>query len=134
MTVLNEVDAGDASDKEERLTFPPHLRIRSGRDFEKVYGEKQKASDSVMLVFGARNGLEHSRIGLSVSRRHGNSVMRHRLRRLLREAFRLEQHNIPVGMDLVLIPGREARQATQEKYRESLVKLTKRLATRFSDG
>ncbi|HWL08610.1 MAG TPA: ribonuclease P protein component [Planctomicrobium sp.] len=116
----------------ERLTFPSHFRIRSGRDFERIYEIKQKASDPILLIFGGTNGLPHSRIGLSVSRRHGNSVARHRLRRLLKEAFRLEQHHLPSGLDLILIPGRESRHATQEMFRESLVQLSRRLAKRLS--
>ncbi len=114
-----------------RLTFPKHFRIRSGRDFERIYARKQKASDSVMLVFADANGMTHPRIGMSISRRHGNSVVRHRLRRLLREAFRLEQHQLPVGLDLILIPGREARTATQQMFRESLVRLSRKLASRI---
>ncbi|SFI79935.1 ribonuclease P protein component [Planctomicrobium piriforme] len=114
-----------------RLTFPPHFRIRSSLDFERIYAQKARFSDPVMLIFAAPNDLPHPRIGLSVSRRHGNSVKRHRLRRLLREAFRLEQHHLPVGIDFILIPGRETATATQADYRRSLVKLAQRAAERW---
>jgi len=50
------------------------------------------------------NGLPHLRLGLSVSRKYGGAVQRNRLRRLYREAFRLTRHEMPVGLDLVLIP------------------------------
>lgn len=55
-------------------------------------------------MFGLRNGLAHTRFGLSVSRKNGGAVVRNRLKRLLREAFRLEQHALPAGLDLILIP------------------------------
>jgi ribonuclease P protein component len=114
-----------------RLTFPRDRRLRSGRDFERIYTLKQKAGDDVLLLFGANNELGRTRIGLSVSRRNGNSVQRHRLRRLLKEAYRLEQHHIPEGLDLILIPSRNAAAAPLEAFRESLVKLAGRLSRKL---
>jgi ribonuclease P protein component len=116
----------------QRLTFPKKFHLRSPRDFERVYGLKQKAADDNLLIFAARNELSHLRLGLSVSRRHGNSVQRHRLRRLLREAVRLEQHDLPAGLDLILIPGRQASTATIDELRRSVVKLTHKLSRRLS--
>lgn len=55
-------------------------------------------------MFAAKNSLGVTRVGLSVSRKHGPAVRRVRLKRLLREAFRLAQHDLPAGLDLVLIP------------------------------
>jgi len=115
----------------QRLTFPHDRRLRSGLDFEKIYGLKQKMADGKLIIFAARNEIGSTRIGLSVSRRHGNSVVRHRLRRLLREAYRLEQHSIPEGLDLILIPGRDSGTATQQDYRDSIVRLTGRLVRKF---
>jgi len=108
--------------------------LRSGLDFERIYGLKQKIADGKLVIFAARNECGLTRIGLSVSRRHGNSVLRHRLRRLLREAYRLEQHRIPEGLDLILIPGRGSNLATQQDYRDSIVRLTGRLVRKFFQG
>lgn len=80
-------------------------------------------------MYMARNHVPWSRVGFSISRKHGNSVVRHRLRRLLREAFRLSQHDIPAGWDLILIP-KQGSQAKLEELQESLVSLTRRLAKR----
>ena len=81
-----------------------HQRIRSGKDFERIYAARTTARAPGLLVFATKNDLEHTRIGLSVSRKNGNAVVRNRLKRLLREAFRLEQHALPAGLDLLLIP------------------------------
>lgn len=110
--------------------FPSTRRLRSERDFERIYALKQRAGDSHLLVFAAVNPLGSTRIGLSVSRKHGNSIVRHRIRRLLREAYRLSQHDVPEGLDLILIP-RENSGAGLKEYQSSLTALTRRLAKRL---
>ena len=111
-------------------TFPRSRRIRSSQEFEWIYAQRQRAGDDHLLVFAAANGLEHPRLGLSVSKKHGNAVRRARLKRLLREAFRLSQHELPPGLDLILIP-RQGTAAGLEEFRGSLVRLVRRLAKRL---
>ncbi len=113
----------------ERLRFRPHHRLRSTRDFDRVYGQKQRTSDANVLIYMARNDLPWSRVGFSISRKHGNSVVRHRLRRLLREAFRLSLTDLPAGWDFVLIP-KDGAEPTVEALQASLKTLTKRVARR----
>ena len=111
-------------------TFPRSRRIRSSQEFERIYAQRQRAGDDHLLVFAAANGLEHTRLGLSVSKKHGNAVCRARLKRLLREAFRLSQHELPPGLDLILIP-RQGTSAGLEDFCGSLVRLVRRLAKRL---
>lgn len=111
--------------------FPRARRLLKTRDFDRVYGMKQRAGDVRLLIFAAPNETASTRIGLSVSRKHGNSVVRHRIKRLLREAYRLAQRELPEGLDVVLIP-RVGAGAGVEDYRTSLLKLLPRLARRLA--
>jgi ribonuclease P protein component len=105
-------------------------RIRSSRDFASIYDERQRAGDDVLLVFAARNPDEETRMGVSVSKKHGNAIKRNRLKRLLRESFRLSQHQLPSGLDLVLIPRQKSAAGLQD-YQSSLVRLVGKLARRL---
>ena len=112
------------------FTFTKAQHLRAKADFERVYATKCKAADGVVLMFVARNELAVTRIGLSVSKKHGGAIVRNRLKRLFREAFRLMQHQIPTGLDLIVIPlAKEA--ASLPAYEESLVKLSQRLIRRL---
>jgi ribonuclease P protein component len=112
------------------FAFTRQQRLRAKSDFERVYALKCKAADGVLLIFAARNSLEVTRLGLSVSKKHGGAVVRNRLKRLLREAFRLMQEQLPCGLDLIAIPLAKER-ANLLAYQESLVKITKRLVRRL---
>lgn len=113
------------------LRFPKTIRLRTKAEFDRVYAAKCKAADGVLLLFAVPNGLLHPRIGLSVSRKVGNAVVRNRLKRWLREAFRLSQHTLPAGCDLVAIPLSVDR-ASLDAYRRSLDKLSRKLHQRWS--
>ena len=90
------------------LPFPKILHLRRDADFQRVYAARVYAADDVLVVNGCANGLAHSRLGLSVSRKVGNAVARNAWKRRIREAFRLTRAELPAGVDFVVRPQREA--------------------------
>lgn len=105
--------------------------IRRGADFRRAYQKRCSAGDRTLLIFGYGNGLRYARLGLSVSRKVGGAVQRNRWKRLLREAFRLERHGLPVGVDLVVIP-RPDVEPTLPALRQSLSTLARTVARKLA--
>lgn len=114
-------------------TFSRELRIRKAAEFDQIYKARNFAADDVLVVNGNANGLPHSRLGLSVSKKVGNAVVRNRWKRLIREAFRLSKERLPSGVDLVVRPQKGAAPELTA-IAASLVALAKRIARRTTIG
>jgi ribonuclease P protein component len=114
-----------------RLSFRKNQHLRKGADFNRVYALRCVARGPHLTVFAAPNQSQALRVGLSVSKKHGNAVLRNRLKRLLREAFRLSRHELPVGLDLVLVPV-DARDTKLEEFQAALVTAVQKLARKLA--
>ncbi len=90
----------DAPLRKYRLARP--MRLRRGADFEAVYAARHNHHAGPLMICAKPNKHSHLRLGLSLPRRVGNAVNRNRIKRRLREAFRLMQHDLPSGYDLVV--------------------------------
>jgi ribonuclease P protein component len=112
------------------FTFPQTHRLKTPAEFKAVYDKKRSVSDGLLVVYAAANGRPHPRVGLSVSRKVGNAVVRNRWKRLFREAFRLHQHTLPAGLDFILIPRLGQTEPTLAAITASLVKLAADAARR----
>ncbi len=112
------------------FAFRPEHHLRNGAEFRRVYDRRRSVSDKWLIVYGCENDRPHLRLGLSVSRKVGNAVKRNRLRRLYREAFRLERAGMPTGIDLVLIP-RTSEEPPLEELRRNLPRLVAQVAKKL---
>ena len=101
-------------------------RLKGEKLFEAVRAGKCSASNRLLVMYAAANGLPYSRLGLMVGKKHGDAVRRNRIKRLLREAFRLTRPQLPVGIDLIVIP-RTGSEPTLVSLSESLVRLAGRV-------
>ena len=70
--------------------------FKKNKDFRHVYDEGKSYANRILVMYAMTNGLEKNRLGISVSKKVGNSVIRHRLTRLIRESYRLNESHFPV--------------------------------------
>lgn len=72
-------------------------------EFKKVYEHKNSRANKYIVMYVMKNGKDYDRLGISVSKKIGNSVVRHRFCRLVRESFRLNEHRLKDGYDIVVV-------------------------------
>lgn len=103
-----------------RFPYPKEARLLATPEFRAVFDAKQSISDSRLVLYAVFNRRDVTRVGLSVSKKLGNAVTRNVYKRRLRDAFRLCRPNLPVGLDLVLIPRHRNDIASSREYQTSL--------------
>jgi ribonuclease P protein component len=86
-------------------SFKKDKRLLTSRQFRQVIETGCRATDGMLVVYASANGTGQVRLGVSAGRTCGGAVVRNRLRRLIREAFRLNQTKIPSGFDYVVLVG-----------------------------
>ncbi len=93
--------------------FPKSAHLLRSTEFDRVFRRRCSLADAMIIVYACENEDDETvrqgaRLGLAVSRKCGNAVVRNRWKRTLREAFRLTQHELPQRMDLVVLPRPQA--------------------------
>jgi ribonuclease P protein component len=107
------------------LTFRPKQRIRTRREFDAIFARKQRAFEGPLGMYAAENTLPYCRLGIVMSRRVGTAARRNRIKRMLRESFRLCQHTLPPGFDLLVIP-RPHEPLTLDQYKTLFLELARK--------
>lgn len=84
--------------------------LKKNHQFQFVYKNGKSYANKYLIMYVKENGMDKNRIGISVSRKVGNSVVRHRVTRLIRESYRLQESIFNSGLDIVIIarPGAAA--------------------------
>lgn len=101
--------------------------LKDNRDFRKVYKYGRSAANSILVIYVLKNPEEeHDRIGISVSKKVGNSVVRHRIKRQIRETCRLNFSNTSGGHDIVIIVREKCRDKSYREITEAVYDLYKR--------
>ena len=113
-----------------RLTLPAQLRLRRKRDFDAAYAGGRRLGDGFFTVTVKSNDLAAPRLGLAVAVKvAGGSVARNRIRRVIRESFRVHQHELP-PLDVVVSARARVKAAPSGALRGSLAALWKEVAAR----
>lgn len=78
-------------------------RLQKNEDFQSVYRSGKSYANKYFIIYVSNNRLNTNRLGVSVSKKIGNSVIRHRMKRLVKESFRLQKDMFNSGLDIVVI-------------------------------
>ncbi len=114
---------------QRRLRFGADLRLRSKLQFDAIYASGRRLDDRLFGLRVKSNGIGHPRLGLAVAiKTAGNAVARNRLRRLIKESFRLAQFELP-SVDIVVAAKFPATEAPAATLRASLATLWQRVAS-----
>jgi ribonuclease P protein component len=113
--------------------FPKDVRLRRRSEFLKVQDRGAKHSADCLLVLALPNGRADglTRLGLTVSTKVGNAVVRNRLRRRLRELFRTRRETLPRGLDMVIIARTSAAEADWARLVRAFERVTADLSRRY---
>ncbi len=97
--------------------------LKKNQDFRCVYSNGRSCADRYLVMYILKNHTSGNRLGISVSKKVGNSIVRHRLTRLIRESYRLNETNFSNGLDIVIVVRFSARDASYHEIEASLLHL-----------
>ena len=97
--------------------------LKKNRDFQLVYKTGTSYANKYLVMYVRENQLEKNRIGISVSKKVGNSVVRHRLCRLVRESYRLHENLFRRGLDIVVVARVSAKDRTFREIESAFLHL-----------
>lgn len=97
--------------------------LKKNRDFQKVYRTGTSQANRILVMYVLENQRGENRLGISVSKKVGNSVVRHRITRLIRESYRLHEMQFRCGMDLVVVARPSSRDKSFGEIRDALLHL-----------
>ena len=99
--------------------------LKKNKDFQTVYRQGKSYANKYLVLYIMENQTEKNRIGISVSKKVGNSVVRHHLTRLIRESYRLQEECFQRGYDLVVMARQSAKDVTYKEMESALIHLGK---------
>ena len=97
--------------------------LKKNSDFQKVYRQGKSYANRYLVMYVLENHTEGNRLGISVSKKVGNSVIRHHLTRLIRESYRLHEDIFNNRLDIVVIARSTARDISYHETESALLHL-----------
>ena len=99
--------------------------LKKNQDFQSVYRNGRSYANKLLVMYVLENNMERNRLGISVSKKVGNSVVRHHVTRLVRESYRLQENIFNSGLDIVVIARANAASASYAEIESALLHLGK---------
>ncbi len=99
--------------------------LKKNYDFKNVYKKGKSYANRYLVMYVLENNTDRNRLGISVSKKVGNSVVRHRVTRLVRESYRLHENIFNSGLDIVVVARNNASSASYADIESALLHLGK---------
>ena len=99
--------------------------LKKNNDFQHVYKNGKSFGNKYLVMYVLENNRNINRLGISVSKKVGNSVVRHRFTRLVRESYRLHENIFNSGLDIVVVARKSAASVGYEEIESALLHLAK---------
>ena len=97
--------------------------LKKNQDFRNVYGRGKSCANKYLVMYVLENETGRNRLGISVSKKVGNSIVRHRLTRLIRESYRLQEERYRCGLDIVVIARTGAKERNYHEIDSAMLHL-----------
>lgn len=101
------------------------VSLKKKRDFQNVYKNGVSYANKYLVMYVTENQIKKNRLGISVSKKVGNSIVRHRLTRLIRESYRLQEDKFKCGLDIVIIGRVSAKERKYADIESALIHLAR---------
>ena len=99
--------------------------LKKNADFRNVYKNGKSYANKYLVMYVLENNKEINRLGISASKKVGNSVVRHRFARLVRESYRLHENIFNSGLDIVVVARKDASSVGYYEIESALLHLSK---------
>ena len=99
--------------------------LKRNEDFRRVYARGKSYANRYLVMYALENQTDKNRLGISVSKKVGNSVVRHRVIRLIRESYRIREESFNSGLDMVVVARKSAKDKTCQEIESALLHLGK---------
>ena len=104
--------------------------LKKNNEFQRVYRKGTSQANRYLVMYVLKNGHMENRLGISVSKKVGNSVVRHRVTRLIRESYRLNERSFRQGLDIVVVARPNAKDKSYQEIESALMHLAGRMKLR----
>jgi len=123
---LYRFDIGEAS----AVDFS--VSLKKSHEFRRLYAKGKSQASNLIVVYCRRNRSELNRVGITVSAKLGGAVIRNRVRRRLREAYRLSENQLKSGFDIVIVARTKCQFVSFDELRSDLLRIFTKLGIKRS--
>lgn len=102
-------------------------RLKKNEDFRKVYQKRNSMANKLLIIYISKNEYEFNRVGFTVSKKVGKSVVRSRVKRLLNESYRLNDDKVLQGYDIIFVARDTSAESTYREVESAMIHLLKKM-------